>query len=81
VNDSPLALDDKRYTPAEAAEWLHVSKQQVYKLCRTGQLGHFEIGTKKIIPESALKALDAATWVAPTAPVASLDEHRLRQVA
>lgn len=78
MNDNPLSPDDKRYTPAEAAEWLHVSVQQVYKLCKTGQLGHFEIGTKKVIPESALKAFDAATWVPP---VASIDGHRLRQHA
>ena len=77
----PLHTDDKRYTAAEAAEWLHVSVQQIYKLCKTGQLGHFEIGTKKIIPESALVAFDEASWVAPVSPVSSIDAHRMRTAA
>ena len=78
MTTNPLTNDDKRYTPAEAAEWLHVSKQQVYKLCKTGELGHFVIGTKKVIPESALKAFDEATWVPP---VTSISSRRIRQAA
>ncbi len=77
----PLHNDDTRYTAAEAAEWLHVSVQQIYKLCKNGDLGHFRIGSKVIVPESALVAFDEAAWVAPVSPVSSIDAHRMRTAA
>lgn len=66
---------DKRYTAAEAAEWLHISVDQVYKLTREGELGCYQIGSKKIYPESELVAFDERTFVPA---VASIDEHRYR---
>jgi excisionase family DNA binding protein len=67
--------DERRYTAAEAAEWLHVSVDQVYKLTREGELGCYQIGSKKIYPESELVAFDERTFVPA---VASMDEHRHR---
>jgi len=78
---NPLHNDDTRYTAAEAAEWLHVSVQQIYKLCKNGELGHFRIGSKVIVPESALKAFDAASWVAPVSSVVSIKDRRAGQAA
>jgi excisionase family DNA binding protein len=66
---------DKRYTAAEAAEWLHVSVDQVYKLTREGELGYRQVGSKKIYPESELRAFDERTFVPA---VVSIDEHRHR---
>lgn len=70
--------DDKRHTAAEAAEWLRVSVHQVYRLCKSGELGHYLIGSKYVIPESALVAYDEQTWVAPRVPVTSIGERRHR---
>jgi excisionase family DNA binding protein len=72
--------DERRYTAAEAAEWLHVSVDEVYKLTREGELGYHLIGSKKIYPESELIAFDERTFVPA---VVSIDEHRhrSRQVA
>jgi excisionase family DNA binding protein len=63
--------DDERFTPAEAAAKLHISVNQVYKLLREEDLGHFQIGRKKVIPGRSLKAFDQRTWVPRKEPVAT----------
>lgn len=85
--------DDRRLTPAQAGEYLGISTDAVYDLCKTvevidgrsvevpPELTHYRLGKKRnriAIPMSALKDYDERTLVAA---VTSLDEHRLRSRA
>lgn len=72
--------DDRRLTPAEAGEYLGISQDAVYELCKgeSPEITHYRIGKKRnriAIPMSALKDYDRRTLVPA---VASLEEHRLR---
>lgn len=85
-----IGEDDRRLTPAQAGQYLGISTDAVYDLCKTVQvvdgrevtvppeLTHYRLGKKRnriAIPMSALKDYDQRTLVSA---VASLDEHRLR---
>jgi hypothetical protein len=82
--------DDRRLTPAQAGEYLGISTDAVYDLCKTveiidgrevtvpPELTHYRLGKKRnriAIPMSALKDYDQRTLVSA---VTSIDEHRLR---
>jgi hypothetical protein len=88
--------DDRRLTPAQAGEYLGISTDAVYDLCKTvevidghevpvvPEIAHYRLGKKRqriAIPLSSLKDYDARTWVPAASAVASLDEHRLRSRA
>lgn len=75
--------DNRRLTPAEAGEYLGISQDAVYELCKgeSPEIAHYRLGKKRqriAIPMSSLKDYDARTWVPAASAVASLDEHRLR---
>lgn len=82
--------DDRRLTPAQAGEYLGISTDAVYDLCKTveivdgrevtvpPELTHYRLGKKRnriAIPMSALKDYDKRTLVSA---VASIEEHRHR---
>lgn len=85
--------DNRRLTPAEAGEYLGISVDAVYDLCKVVKvvdghevpvvpaIAHYRIGKKRnriAIPLSSLKDYDRQTFVPAASAVASLDEHRLR---
>lgn len=50
-------LDRPNYSVADAASFLTVTKSYIHQLCRSGELESFSIGSRRIIPASALKEL------------------------
>lgn len=88
-----ISEDDRRLTPAEAGDYLGISVDAVYDLCKVVQvvdgreipvepeIAHYRIGKKRnriAIPMSSLKDYDRQTFVAAASAVVSLDEHRHR---
>jgi hypothetical protein len=85
--------DDRRLTPAQAGEYLGISTDAVYELCKTvevidgvsvevePEIAHYRIGKKRqriAIPMSSLKDYDQRTFVPARSTVTSLDAHRLK---
>ena len=50
-------LDKANYSVSDAAEFLTVTKSYVHQLCRSGELESFSVGSRRVIPASALRAL------------------------
>lgn len=48
------------YTVAEAAQSLHISRDGIYELIRSGRLRTVMLGRRRLVPVSALHAFIAA---------------------
>jgi len=49
-------VDRGAYNPAEAAQWLSVSRTQIYRLVKSGELRARKCGTRVLISRKALEA-------------------------
>lgn len=60
----PAAQTGLAYRPAVAAQKIGVSRSQLYKLIKAGELDTVKIGTSRLVPHDALVALLARSAAA-----------------